>query len=60
MNTWKVKSTPENLEKVFTAVWEHMPDNHGHGELDEDTGIMRCVEWVIENLLEIKELKEAK
>jgi hypothetical protein len=55
-DVWKVKSTPENLEKVFSAVWYHMPDNHGWGELDEETGIMRCVEWVIEHLLESGDL----
>jgi len=56
-DVWKVKSTPENLERVFWAIWEHMPDNHGQGDLDEETGIMRCVEWCIEHLLELNELK---
>lgn len=55
-DVWKIKSTPENLAKVFSIIEEQYVDFNGRGELDEDTGIMRCVEWAIEQLIECKEL----
>ena len=60
MNSWDIKATKKNLNRVFQGVWEHLPDDNGRGEIDENTGIMRCVEWVIEHLLECGEIKEVK
>ena len=57
-NVWNVKSTPENLQLVFKCVEEHFEDFNGRGELDEETGVMRCVEWVLENLLDEDLIKE--
>jgi len=60
INVWNVKSTQENIKRIFNSVQEHLPDENGRGELDEETGIMRCVEWVIEHLIECGKLKEDK
>jgi len=55
ITAWDIPLTEKNLNIVNELILEHMPDHHGHGEIDRETGLLRSVEWVLENMLEDNE-----